>query len=244
LKNLEKHEIDITSLKENHSVEGVKFEIIAKKTDLDRLEKARGGMAKKLGLSSIITTENMHAFDGEMKLQYYPTPESLIEGYFPLRLEGYYRRKERQLAILTGEELKLRNQSKFVSEIYSGNIALTSAGRPISTDSMNQTLREKGFAPQKDIDAIIAKYLPISRSSATTTSDTDDYSYLLSLPIRSLTLERAQALQNRATQTQLELESLRALTPEEMWLAELQILREKLLEFDPSFQLAEEESSE
>jgi DNA topoisomerase II len=186
----------------------------------------------------------MHAFDGEMKLQYYPTPEALIEGYFPFRLEGYYRRKERQLAILTGEELKLRNQSKFVSEIYSGNIALTSAGRPISTDAMNQTLRARGFASQKEIDAIIAKYLPVSRSSAgASASDVDDYAYLLSLPIRSLTLERAQALQNRASQTQLELETLRALTPEEMWLTELLALREKLLEFDPSFQ-SEERLSE
>lgn len=180
----------------------------------------------------------MHAFDGEMKLQYYSTPEALIEGYFPFRLEGYYRRKERQLAFLTGEELKLRNQSKFVSEIYSGNIALTSAGRPISTDEMNQTLRARGFASQKEIDGIIAKYLPISRSGAGA-SDIDDYAYLLSLPIRSLTLERAQALQNRAAQTQLELESLRALTPEEMWLGELQTLHEKLLQFDPSFQLQE-----
>lgn len=56
LKNLEKHEIEITSLRENHSVEGVRFQISAKKSELDRLDSRRGEIIKKLGLSSIITS--------------------------------------------------------------------------------------------------------------------------------------------------------------------------------------------
>jgi DNA topoisomerase II len=174
----------------------------------------------------------MHAFDSSMQLQYYSSPEAIIEGYYPVRLDGYYRRKERQLAILSAEELKLRNQSKFVSEIYSGKIDLVSSGRPVPSEVMNQNLRARGYSPQAEIDSIVAKYLPLNRSS----SEAEDYSYLLSLPIRSLTLERADALQNRALQTQSDLQTLRALTPEGIWLAELQILNERLIQLDPSFQ--------
>jgi hypothetical protein len=251
----DKHEVSISSFKENHTVEDVKFQIIAKKVDLDRLEKSRGGLIKMLGLSSLLSvgpslthtvflsptlsisltlliSDNMHAFDVNMQLQYFSTPEAIIEGYYPARMDGYYRRKERQLAILSAEELKLRNQSKFISDIYSGKIELAVSGRPIPTAVMNQNLRARGYSSQLEIDSIVSKYLPLNHSL----SETNDYSYLFSLPIRSLTLERAETLQQHASQTQLDLQALSTLTPEEMWLKELQTLNEKLVQLDPSFQ--------
>lgn len=181
----------------------------------------------------LILKENMHAFDEKMQLQYYPTPESLIEGFYPIRLNGYYQRKDRQVTILTGEELKLRNQSRFITEIFSGKLEITSGGRPIPTEVMNQTLRSRGYSTQTELNTIVAKYFPNTRVG--NIDSEEDFSYLLSLPIRSLTLERAQTLQNRAVQTQEDLKSLTALTPEKMWLNELTTLNEKLLQVDPSF---------
>lgn len=175
----------------------------------------------------------MHAFDSKMKLQHYSSPEKIIDAFYPIRLDGYYRRKSYQLAQLAGEELKLKNQARFVSDILSKNIELMNSGQSLPTEIMNQILRSNGYSTEQEIKKI-SSVNPILDEKFQS-DDKNDYDYLLDLPIRSLTTEKAESLFSRANKAQQSLEELRNLTPEQIWLDELKKLETELVRSDDSY---------
>ena len=181
----------------------------------------------------MIMTENMHAFDENMKLTHYLSAEQIIDAFYVARLDGYIRRKTYQLAQLAAEELKLRNQARFINEIFSKKIEIMDSGQPIPTDIMNQILRSNGYSTEQEIKKI--SNVNFVDGITDQSNDRNDFNYLLDLPIRSLTSEKAESLHIRAGKALQSLEELRNLTPENIWLSELNRLENALVQSDKSF---------
>lgn len=176
----------------------------------------------------------MHAFDEKMKLRHYLSPEQIIDAFYIVRLNGYNRRKASQLAQLAGEELKLRNQARFISDIFAKKIELMDSGRPFPTDVMNQMLRLNGYSTEQEIRNI-STVKSIRQKNDQNNDNRNEYSYLLDLPIRSLTSEKAELLQLRANKAQQSLRELSELTPENIWLDELKTLETTLIQLDKAY---------
>ncbi len=51
------------------------------------------GLLKFFQLQKPLSTSNMMAFDSNLKLRKYHTPEDILEDFFPLRLAFYQKRK-------------------------------------------------------------------------------------------------------------------------------------------------------
>lgn len=77
--------------KEYHTNTSVHFVITMTKEGMAKAEEE--GLLKFFKLTGTINTTNMMAFDANLKLRKYASPEEILEDYFPLRLQFYQKRK-------------------------------------------------------------------------------------------------------------------------------------------------------
>jgi hypothetical protein len=122
------------------------------------------------------------------------------------------------------DEAVAQNRSNFISGIMDGKLnILRPTGGALSSAELEVLLSKKGFQRLGDLRTLHLK-------DTAAREDKNGYEYLYSLPIQSLTREKAAALQKNADEAAVKLRSLRALTPQSMWLADLAALRAALKE--------------
>ena len=160
-------------------------------------------LEKALKLFSTRSTTNMHMFDEREKLVKYDTPEDIIDHYMNVRMVTYTKRKAHLLQSLEHEALVLNNKARFISDILNDKLDL----RRKKKEVISALLKSEGYA---------------------TIDDDEHYSYLVRLPMDSVTQENVSKLMENKKVKLDELESLKATTEQEMWLNELNAL-EKLL---------------
>jgi hypothetical protein len=136
------------------------------KTILDQLV-AKNEMVKKLKLTSIINTTNMHVFDENCKIRKVTTPEEIIYRFYKVRKGLYIKRKEYLIKTLN-ESLKLLDAKiKFIELVISEQIVV--------------------FNKKKDF---IIKQIETFRLLKIN----ETYDYLLDLKLWTLTAEKIEAL--------------------------------------------------
>ena len=187
----------------------IDFNITFAKGKLDELESNKldhgcNGVEKLLKLFTTNTTSNMHLFDAEDKLKKYEKVEHIIDDYYETRLQLYQTRKEYMIQALEKELVILSNKAKYIKEILDGSIDL----RKKKSDEVFNMLKEKCY---DTMDA--------------------EYKYLTRMPMDSVTEENVEKLNNEHEDKKAELESVKNTTKYQMWLTELELLKEEYLEY-------------
>ena len=189
----------------------VDFIITLTKGKLEELENMKvdngcNGIEKVFKLFTTIGTSNMHLFDAEDKLKKYNNVEEIIDDYFGVRLELYGKRKEYMIEDLKRELVILSNKAKYIKENLDGTIDLRKKKR----EEVNKMLKEKKY------DVI---------------DEDDDYKYLVKMPMDSVTEENVNRLMKEHGDKNDELERIKNTTIQQMWIAELENLKNNYLEY-------------
>jgi DNA topoisomerase-2 len=161
-------------------------------------------LEKTLKLYSTQSTNNMHLFNHEEKLSKYMEVEDILNAYVPVRLDYYQKRKDYQIEFLERELKLLFNKAKYIQENLDGTIDL----RNKKKDAIITMLEEKHY------DKI---------------DEDNDYKYLLKMPMDSVSEENADKIIQDKNNKEKELEVLQTTTIQEIWLRELDELKNNLI---------------
>ena len=180
-----------------HLVSGTVNKLLPKTVDYgcNALEKA-------FHLYTTKKTSNMHLFDEKQQLKKYKTVESIIDKYYPVRLQLYKDRKEYLISALERIVKVLSNKARFIKEQCDDNLDL----RRKKKDVVIQILQNMNF----DI------------------LDNDEtYKYLRTMSIDSVEEENFARLMQEMEEKLKQLAELKSKRIEIMWLDELNILKIK-----------------
>jgi DNA topoisomerase-2 len=189
----------------------IDFTITFSKGKIEELEKSNGdhgcnGLEKLLKLYTTNTTTNMHLFDANDKLHKYEKISDIIDDYYQTRIKLYGARKEFMIQSLEKELVILSNKAKYIQENLDGSIDLRKKKR----EEVNEMLSVKGYN-------II--------------EEDSDYKYLVRMPMDSVTEENVAKLLKSKEDKESELEIMKLTTIQQMWITELDLLKEQYLEY-------------
>tara|TARA_Y100001935_G_scaffold173244_1_gene143077 strand:- start:6701 stop:10192 length:3492 start_codon:yes stop_codon:yes gene_type:complete len=163
-------------------------------------------LEKLLKLYTTRTTTNMHVFDEEEKLRKFETPDDLIEHYIGVRMKTYVKRKQHQVKVLEREAMILSNKARFITEVLDDTLDL----RRKKKDVVSALLAGSGY------DII---------------DDDEDYKYLVRMPMDSVTEENVERIMKEKEAKLSELSTLKATSEQQIWLAEIESLRNAYQEY-------------
>ena len=189
----------------------IDFTIILQKGKLEELEAIQlengcNGLEKLFKLFTTQTTTNMHAFDAEDKLKKYLRVDEMIDEFSITRLKMYQTRKDYLINAIEKEIVLLSNKAKFVKENLDETIDL----RRKKKQDVIVMLKEKGY------DII---------------EGDEEYKYLIKMPMDSVTEEVFEKLMKEYGNKNMELETIKLQSPQEMWIKELDILKIEYLKY-------------
>ncbi|RKP15252.1 DNA topoisomerase [Piptocephalis cylindrospora] len=205
---------------------------------------ASGGLEKSFDLTSNLTTGNMVCFDRNGKLRKYRSAEEILEDFYPLRLEYYGKRKAAMERVLEEEWEELSAKARFILEVVSELLVLN---RRRKADIV-QDLRKRGYLAippggrgkrrRGELDQ--AEDQPEAQEGGEEGEEGEknvsrDYDYLLSMPLHSLTTERVARLERERDAKGLDLDHLRAKSPEDLWEIDLAAFLEEWDRKEASF---------
>ncbi len=169
----------------------------------DRLAKL-GDLFSFFKLQSTINTSNMLLFDKDGHLRKYRTVDEIIDEFYGVRLDFYKRRKEDQLSKLRAKLLFAENKIRFIKALIGDTLVI----RGLKKSLVHDLLVSQGYA-LKD----------------------DGYDYLTGMPIHSVTQERYESLQKECQDLQMAIDELLALSAEDLWVRDLDVLEAGLVKF-------------
>lgn len=161
-----------------------------------------GAIEQLLGLTTTVSTTNMHLFDAECKLHKYKSVEEIIDDFFVIRRKTFQKRKDAQIADLRALLVRLSNRARYILDVLSGKVDL----RKKTNQQVTELL--EGFQYDK-IEG--------------------DYKYLVKMPMDSVTEEHVAKIVKEKEDTDRELEILIATTIEAMWIGELDTLEKMIM---------------
>nr|6CA8_A Chain A, DNA topoisomerase 2 [Plasmodium falciparum] len=242
----EKHQLILDYI-DNSSHEDICFTI---KMDPAKLQKAEEeGLEKVFKLKSTLTTTNMTLFDPNLKLQRYSTELDILKEFCYQRLKAYENRKSYLISKLEKEKRIISNKTKFILAIVNNELIVNKKKKKVLVEE----LYRKGYDPYKDINKIKKEEIfeqelldaadnPEDNEEIIAGITVKDYDYLLSMPIFSLTLEKVEDLLTQLKEKERELEILRNITVETMWLKDIEKV-EEAIEFQRNVELSNREES-
>ena len=145
----------------------------------------------------------MHLFNDEEKLMKFENEKAIVDSYYPVRLEYYQKRKTYMINALEKELKVLSNKAKYIQEILEDTIDL----RKKKKDEILTMLQDKQY------DKI---------------DDDTEYKYLLKMSMDSVSKENVDKIMKDCDNKNKELIVLKGATIENMWLEELEELRDYL----------------
>lgn len=216
----------IKEYKEYHTDTTVHF--VVKLNDKGVKEVEAKGAETFFKINSQVSTSNMVLFDAQGKIKKYANPEEILEDFFLLRLGFYQKRKEFLVEELKTVYERLSNQARFVQMIVSRQLIVNNRKRA----DLVAELREKDFRPfpkakkakvvgevndeEQDPDDVEAEG-----------SGSNDFDYLLSMPIYNLTKEKVDRLLAQRDEREEELKILLGRTPQNLWEQDLETFLEE-----------------
>jgi DNA topoisomerase-2 len=162
---------------------------------------------KSLKLTTTISTNNMICFDPHEKIKKYDTVDDILKEFYYIRLRFYMTRKEKMLSKLKEGLVKIENRIRFIQEVVTDRLIIN---------------KRKKAEIARDLEE--RNYLKL-----------DDYGYLLSMAISSLTHEKIDALNEEYEEKKVIYTTLLNKSPKDLWLEDLdkfEIEYEKILEQD------------
>ena len=154
-------------------------------------------IAKTLKLTRTFGTNNMNLFDAEERLCKYASVHDIIDAFYTVRYDAYRKRKVYQEEVLARTLHKLTHKVKYIEAIL--------------TDKLD--LRKKTH------DEIVKALVQLQ------IEEHDGYSYLIKMPMDSVSAENVKDLKAEHARVQKELNDLKSTSIETMWSRELLRLR-------------------
>ena len=227
---------EIDSFIENHTTTTVSFTVFMKSVQLNRMMGL--GLEKSFRLNGNLPLTNMNAFDANLKIRKYESPEEMVDDYFPVRLQLYHDRKQALECSKEYTAKLTRNKAEFIEQVVGGRIDLVS-GNKTKQDTILE-LEEIGFSKSSSLQKILYESKSSTSNKHTSSpgeADSEDaendndvadsskqYDYLLNMPISSLTSDRIDSLRAEAEKTDSELHEVQQTTPENLWHTDLEKL--------------------
>ena len=156
-------------------------------------------LEKTLKLITTKQTTNMHLFNHKQQLKKYKTIYDIIDCYFPIRKDGYVRRKEYLINHLEKIVMVLSNKARFIKEQCEDVIDL----RKKKKQQVIELLQSRNY------DMV---------------DDDGDYKYLRTMTIDSVEEENVAKLMKEKEKKQKELDIIKKKTIESMWTEEIDTL--------------------
>ena len=158
---------------------------------------------KMMKLYTSLSTNNMHLFNENEKLMKFDNEKEIVEGYYPVRLTYYQKRKDYMINSLTTELVVLSNKARYIQETLDGSVDL----RRKKKDEILKMMSDKKF------DVL----------------DSDnDYKYLLKMTMDSVSDENIGRLLKERDNKSQELIEIQGTAIEDMWMRELVELKKYL----------------
>jgi DNA topoisomerase-2 len=154
-----------------------------------------------LKLNSKISLTNMHAYNYKNKMTKYDSPYEILEEFYTYRLQIYVKRKAFYIRVLENDLNLIKYKVMFIENI----------------------LDKKIIIERQRKEAIIEKLVSLKypKLSSDINSDDKSYSYLINLPLWSLTFEKIEELKSELEMKELLLAEYLSKTVEQIWLGEL-----------------------
>jgi DNA topoisomerase-2 len=190
---------------ENHSTEfKPKFVLNISKKNFEIIkQKSETYLANLLKMTSKLSENNMYMFDKNGQIRKFKTPEEIIDYFYGIRLEFYQKRKDFLIKELQNTVELLEAKYRFIKLVNEEKIKI---------------LRKTNEEVEKQLE----KYkLPRLAKNA---DSEKSYDYLINMPIRSLTNEKARQLEEEFTNKNTELNKLIKTDIKDMWRKDLDIL--------------------
>ena len=159
---------------------------------------------KMMKLYASLSTNNMHLFTDEEKLTKFENERDIIDSYFPVRLKYYQKRKDYMIASIEKELCLLSNKARYIQATLQDEIDLRNMKK-------------------SDILSMMSKH------KYDTIDDDNDYKYLLKMPMDSVSEENVERMLKDRDGKDTELTILQSTTIENMWLNELEELKNMLV---------------
>ncbi|MEW5304966.1 MAG: hypothetical protein WDW36_007539 [Sanguina aurantia] len=199
----------VVDYREHHSDANVHFEIHMAPGKMAEALAVAGGLEARFKLVTKFATSNMMLFNKHGEITHYHSPEHIVDEFYGLRLEYYERRRLNMLKDAEAEQVRLDNKARFIAAVVGQTLLVSGRKRAhIEADMEVQgftRLSDKsasasraGAAPESTEDAADEDGPPTSGSKSAASSSGGGYTYLLSMPMHSLTQEKIQALQAEA----------------------------------------------
>eukprot|EP00096_Caligus_rogercresseyi_P005023 TRINITY_DN1980_c0_g1_i2.p1 TRINITY_DN1980_c0_g1~~TRINITY_DN1980_c0_g1_i2.p1 ORF type:complete len:1518 (+),score=657.25 TRINITY_DN1980_c0_g1_i2:186-4739(+) len=230
--NEKNHTSLITDYKEYHTDVTVKFVISMAQ---DKLREAEiKGLHQFFKIQTTISTSSMVLFDANGCLQRYNSALDIIKEFYGIRLRFYEKRKKYLVGLLEAENLRLKNQARFIKMKCDGSLVVENKPRkeiigdlirkgfdsdPIKAWKSTQELEEEEEEDGNEDEDV---------GDREGEDNKKDYDYLMSMAMWSLTKERKNELLRKAQEKQDELDAVKAISEKEMW-------RKDLREFDKKY---------
>ena len=158
---------------------------------------------KMMKLYTSLSTNNMHLFNEEEKLMKFENEKEIVDGYYPVRLTYYQKRKDYMIKSLTTELVVLSNKARYIQETLDGSVDL----RRKKKDEILKMMNDKKF------DVL---------------DGDDDYKYLLKMTMDSVSDENVGRLLKERDNKSQELIEIQGTAIEDMWMRELTELKKYL----------------
>lgn len=184
---------------DNNSASSVDYTLKFRKEDLQNLIDTNK-LESVLKLTSSIT-ENFTTLDENNKLKIFDSAEDILKYFVNFRLKYYQKRKDYLIDRYRKELMELCWRAKFIKSIIDRKLIVNNKPK----DEIVKWLEDNKFEKMNN-----------------------DYGYLLSMQIYSLTKERYDDLMEKARQKKESLEEVIKKKPKEMYLEDLQDLKKKL----------------
>jgi DNA topoisomerase-2 len=173
------------------------------------------GILKKLKLTSTLSSRNMYLFNEQGAIVKYETPEDIIKQYYPVRLDLYSQRIAYQLQELKNKIGLLDRKRRFIELVIAGVIETR---KRTKQDVAAQIRQHNLVDPDEPVDD-------------DDTSLTPNMKALLKISLYDMTEEEVAKFIGKIKQLEEEYKHLEAMTPESVWLQELEELRVRMEPF-------------
>jgi DNA topoisomerase-2 len=166
-----------------------------------KLVKPVEDVEKALHLVSSLSTKNMNLYNPDEHLSKYANVNDIINEFYGVRLAAYAKRKAYQLDMLQKKLHKIKNKVEYIRAVVSGKLELRN----------------------KKTDVIIAEIQALKIEP-----HDGGYTYLIKLPMDSVTTEKVEELEKEYKELQGEIKSLEGTPIETLWTNELVALKKHL----------------
>ncbi|SPQ99888.1 unnamed protein product (mitochondrion) [Plasmodiophora brassicae] len=174
-------------------------------------------------LTHSISTTNMTLFNEAGQIGQYARVQDILLEHARARQQLYLLRKKHLLSVLERQCRRLDNKCRFIRGVCNDTIAIRNVPRAEIEDTLTRMKFDKLPGVKHDSTLIVKQVSPsiIDDGDGDDNDDKKSYSYLLTMPLLSLTMEAAAELEQSLAACRAEIGKLQKVTWQDMWRGDL-----------------------